>query len=147
MGNLVGNFQNMQVICGKCCRKCSGKFCGKCCGKCCGKSCGKWLGEWCSFFKPSILHFFSIFILYLPSTDKVWGKIIFSEVSTRAGVGGSSQHASQVTCPGMSASRGSVSREICIQGNLHPKVRGSGSLKYQGVHTTLSPNLMGTPNQ
>ena len=41
MGNPVGIFQNMQVICGKCC----GKFCGKCCRKCFRKSCGKWLGE------------------------------------------------------------------------------------------------------
>ena len=45
MGNPVGNFQNMQVICRKCCGKFCGKFCGKCCRKFCGKSCGKWLGN------------------------------------------------------------------------------------------------------
>ena len=72
---------------------------------------------------------FSIFILYLPSADEVWGKIIFSEVSvilsTRGGAGGFFP-----ACITGYMSRDICLQGVCIQGNLHP---GKSASKSEGV--------------
>ena len=54
----------------------------------------------------------------LPPANEVWGKVIFSQASVILSGGRgvvASQHASQITSPGRSTSRGGLPRGVCIQ--------------------------------